>query len=544
MTLQSICARVASACVAVSFATSTSADVRVGSTTVLGPFIGHHAPLHPDNAQARIEFYGTDLGWTYVHKGQLQFLFGDTWKNERGEPINKLHDDVFGAIDLREWPDGTRISAARVPTVKLATEGRSSSLAALDAGAPSEGLKTPVGGFSDGEHEFAIFITGKPQACRADADCSSGRECETSVGYFGEKPGTEAGLTLACEEGSTGCVADTLFDKSNQAIKNTGMCADRTSSVWTDSPSGRTSATTMEHIVALRDANNPSKYRKLTNWHTTKFINVATRTVDDFDPTRARQDYRNTTSQPSTKQRVLLWGRPEFIGVNAKNQTLAMYFAYADIPRAPDFQWKPHFFAGTNADGTPRFSNSERDAQAVDLDSTQAGVQVREVHDTVQHMSAVWLEPLRQWVMFYGGGINDVPQPPIFPDCGLLEVFARTECKHVDQGNGAIRVRTAKDPWGPWSPPQDVFVAGDAKKRPLEAQYAAGGVLHHPECTGEKCQSRSPSLPKGDYGWLYGANIIEPWTIADANGVDVIWNASTWNPYRVILLRTRLEKIN
>jgi len=541
----SIC-RAVSASIALCFATTAGADIRVGETTVLGPFIGHHAPLHPDNAKSRIEFYGTDLGWTYVHKGRLQFLFGDTWKNEKGEPIDKVHDDIFGTIDLRDWPDGKRISTRSVPTVKLATLNGSGTLAPLDAGLPSEGLKTPVGGFSDGENEFALFITGKPQACRTDADCSSGRECETSVGFFGEKPGTAAGLTLACEEGSTGCVADTLFDEGNQPIKNTGLCADRTSSLWTDSASGRTSATTMEHIVAIRDAKDPAKYRKLTNWHTTKFINVAMRTLDDFEPRRgagrARNDYRNATTQPSPKQRVLLWGRSEFIGVNAKTQTLALYFAYADIPRAPDFEWKPHFFAGTNADGTLRFSDNERDAQAVDLDATQDGVQSREIHDIIQHMSIVWLESLQQWVMFYGGGINDVPQPPIFPTCGLLEVFARTECKHVDQGNGAIRVRVANDPWGPWSPPQDVFVGGDAKRRPLDAQYGAGGVLHHPECVGEKCQSRSPSLPPGDYGWLYGANIIEPWTTTDAKGVDLIWIASTWNPYRVILLKTRLEK--
>ena len=143
MTTHSICLRVVSTCAAAFFATSASADVRVGPTTVLGPFIGHHAPLHPDNAQARIEFYGTDLGWTYVHKGQVQFLFGDTWKSERGEPINKLHDDAFGAIDLGEWPDASRISAARIPAVKLATEGRSASLAALDAGALTSRRKNP-----------------------------------------------------------------------------------------------------------------------------------------------------------------------------------------------------------------------------------------------------------------------------------------------------------------------------------------------------------------------------------------------------------------
>jgi len=102
-------------------------------------------------------------------------------------------------------------------------------------------------------------------------------------------------------------------------------------------------------------------------------------------------------------------------------------------------------------------------------------------------------------------------------------------------------MRTADDPWGPWTPPQDVFVGGDADRRPVADQYAPGGVLHHPACSGERCQAPSTYMLKGDYGWLYGANIIEEWIRPAGKGVDVIWIASTWDPYRVIMLRTRLS---
>ena len=44
-----------------------------------------------------------------------------------------------------------------------------------------------------------------------------------------------------------------------------------------------------------------------------------------------------------------------------------------------------------------------------------------------------------------------------------------------------------------------------------------------------------------EYGFLYGVNIIEQWTRPAGNGVDIIWNASSWDPYRVILMRTRIE---
>jgi hypothetical protein len=43
------------------------------------------------------------------------------------------------------------------------------------------------------------------------------------------------------------------------------------------------------------------------------------------------------------------------------------------------------------------------------------------------------------------------------------------------------------------------------------------------------------------YGWFYGANIIEEWITPAGDGVDILWNASTWDPYRVILLRTRIQ---
>ena len=36
-------------------------------------------------------------------------------------------------------------------------------------------------------------------------------------------------------------------------------------------------------------------------------------------------------------------------------------------------------------------------------------------------------------------------------------------------------------------------------------------------------------------------NIIEEWTRTTEDGVELIWNASTWDPYRVVLLRTRIK---
>lgn len=52
------------------------------------------------------------------------------------------------------------------------------------------------------------------------------------------------------------------------------------------------------------------------------------------------------------------------------------------------------------------------------------------------------------------------------------------------------------------------------------------------------CPTVTPPL---DIGRLYGVNILVPYTHASGDGVDMLWNFSTWNPYRVMLARTHLR---
>ncbi|MBI2994488.1 MAG: hypothetical protein HYY48_09995 [Gammaproteobacteria bacterium] len=526
--------------------TRPTAGPSPGETIVLGPFTGFDAKLHPDNTKpAPIAYYGTDLGWSYAHGGKIHFIFGDTHGNEKGEGITTTHDDSFGTIDLADWPDPSQIGPGNVPPIKMGQEPGTTQVTPIDTGRPMEGLKTPVGGFSNGTREFGMFITGKPAACRTDAECPSGFACDPGLGYFGSRPDIERGLTLPCAENWTGCNADTQANADGTPVAGSGLCVDRGSSMFADSEFGRVVTSAMKLLIGIRSQEHPGKYEDIRTWLTNRFINTASRPVADFVPERgagrANQDYRNLPGAGGN-QRVLLWGRPWFNGVNAKNQTAAMYFAYVDMPAGPGFEWKVRYYTGSAADGRPRFSENELEAVPVDLDSSQPGVQPQEIHDLVQHMSIVWIEQLGKWVMFYGGGISKVPNEGFgLPNCGIAEVFARTECKHVVIGNGALRMRTADDPWGPWSPPQDLMAGGDPDRLPPADQYAPGGVLYHPACAGDGCQARSVQFPENDYGWFYGANIIEEWIKPAGRGVDVIWNASTWDPYRVILLKTRIH---
>jgi hypothetical protein len=523
--------------------TATRGEPVPGATTVLGPFTGFDAKLHPDNTRpVPIAWYGTDLGWSYAHGGKLHFLFGDSHANEKGQPIGIGHDDGYGTIDLAEWPDPAQFGPHNIPPIRIGQEPGSPQVALIDPGGPLEEWKTPNGAFSNGKNEYGMFITGKPAACKIDADCGQGLRCDTGLGFVGVDPSTELGLTLACAEAWPGCSADTLLDANKQPVPGSGLCSDPTSSMATATNFGRVASTTMKLLIGMRNATDPRKYTDIREWRTNKFINVASRPVADFVPERgagrARQDYRN---RRGGHERVFLWGRPWFVGVNAKSQTLGLYFAFVDMPQGPGLEWKPRYYAGSADDGGARFSEREEDAVAVDLDSTQPGSQPREMHDLVQHMSIVWIEHLGKWVMFYGGGVSDFPYPQWAPTCGVLELFARDECRQVVKGNGALRMRTADDPWGPWSPPRDLIVGGDPAHPSPGDQYGPGGTLHHPSCKATTCQPPSAQLPQGDYGWFYGANIVEEWIRPAGDGVDVLWLASTWNPYRVVLLRTRIE---
>ncbi len=522
----------------------------VAETTILGPFTGPYARLHPANVSPlQVAYYGTDLGYSYQHGNRLHFLFGDTAASEKGEPIEAsskgLVDDSFGTIELAEWPDPALITPSNIPLVRLGQNPGTTEVSAINLGRPMESFKTPLGGFSNGQHEFGIFYFSKQQGCRTNADCGNDLVCDAGLGYVGKRYDNEKGLTFACIDTAPGCNAETMTQTGSGQAAGSGFCTDPSSSAWADTAVGRTSGVAVKNLIGVRDAQDPRRYGDIKEWLTNKFSNVTPRTVRDFIPARGsghvNQDYR-IAEGAGANQRVFLWGRPGFVGVKARGRSLGLYFAYADMPAGAGVDWNPHYYSGLDAKGIPQFSSHERDAVAVDLDSTQAGVQPVEQYDITDQMTLSWVEPLHKWVMLYGGGLINQPSP-LLPICGLLQLFAGSECTDVVIGDGAIRMRTADDPWGPWTSPQDVLVGGDPQKRPLEGQYAPGWIMHHPECVQETCAGSTDweGIDPREYGFLYGVNIIEQWTRPAGKGVDLIWNLSTWDPYRIVLLRTRIN---
>jgi len=526
-----------------------SASPTVLATEYLGPLVGEDATLHPDNLEPdRIAYYGTDLGFTYRHGDRLEILFGDTWATEQYAPIEASSgarlDDSFGSIDLDAWPDPTSISATNMPLVRLGQNPGTTEASAIDPGHAMDLGKTPMGGFSAGDAEFGIFNITKPRACTGDADCSDGLPCDTTFGYIGVRSSVEELFTLPCRDGAPACDAATMVDAAGTPVPDSGFCADPSSVLAGGPVSGLLNPVALRVRIGLRDPATPKKYGDAHDWLTNKFMNVTVRTVERYDPptpaSRSEPDYRPATGTGAS-QRVFLWGRPGFVGLAARQRSLPLYFAYVDLPTGAGYEWKPHYFTGA-VDGVPQFSTDQQAAAPVDLDATLDGVQAEEPVDVVNQMSVAWIEALDKWVMFYGGGLSTLPTQAL-PLCGVTQLFTGADCTAVVVGNGAVRMRTADAPWGPWTLPQDVIVGGDPADGP-HGQYGPGGALHHPDCKEPTCAPPSEmfAYQAGEYGFFYSANIISEWVRPVDDGVEILWNASTWDPYRVVLLRTRISR--
>lgn len=542
----------------------SAADPTVGATTVLGPLAGPGATLHSGNTSPTIELVGTDLGWTYAHGDDLQFLFGDTHAAVSGltaSPIDPTHgpspatyDDAYGTVDLSTYDDPGVFPSSGVsgfPLILFGQHASSVNAKAINPGHWLDGFKTPVAGWSNGSREYGIFYISKPEGCQYDSQCDdlvSDQTCDQGLAFWWEEYYDPKSFTGVCVDGTFGCLDDTMVNFFGWPIAGTGFCSDETSTVYDTSDVGRILSTGYKLLIGVRSTSDEREYTNTEAWLTNKFLNVATTTVQDFvpsdgafDPISGNQDY-NVASGSGSNRRVLLFGRPGFVGINANGRNLGLYFAYVDMPTSTAIDWTVHYYTGTSG-GIPQFSTNESDAAPLDLSSQTSGKPASwEDQDVVQQMSIVWVDHLDKWVMFYGGGISTVPFVP-FTGCGVLEYFAGAdECGDVELDDGAIRMRTADDPWGPWSAPQTVFYPGDPTANPPTGEYAADGMLYHPDCTGTCASSYATYDDDQEYGVLYGVNIVQPWIDEVGNDVDLIWNVSTWNPYGVVLMRTRIEE--
>jgi hypothetical protein len=286
--------------------------------------------------------------------------------------------------------------------------------------------------------------------------------------------------------------------------------------------------------LGVASTDDLATYDSVLRWQTAKFSQAAVRTIAKFSERTSGSDY-----QPG-HDTLLMWGRPSAVSEHGRQAPL--YLMSHALPLARDssgqLTFAPRYFAGVDeTTGEPKWTEAEPEARPIALDGQESGDPYEVVQITGQ-MSIAWLpSPIDKWVMLYGGDVAE---------SALLDP-ASTRSKHAP---GAIMLRFANHPWGPFTPPLPHLVPGF----PTQTGAAAGpgGFLYSPECRDagdQRCAApnpaRAPSCSELEAaparGWLSGPNIIAPYLRPNAEGgIDLFWNVSTWNPYGIQLLRTKL----
>lgn len=495
---------------------------------VIGTLVGPDATYTNPN----LRVYGTDMGTTFEHKGRHFVLFGDTWPNETFicDTRAPSNDDTIATIPL-DYP-------GHIPSLEFFTQSNTpteASLIHLYRGNDSLDLGfglIPVIGFSDGDNAFAFFTRLDKIFCDASSEPASSA-CPTEDKFFCS---TELGL---CEPGppffcittrNQGCVV-------GQQCVSHSMCVDSTSSQHLEGDTWSQTASVAYNIdIAVQDESRPEVFNSVFTWPTNKFSVLTARAVSVFTGRVAGNDYRPGHGS------LLIWGRPGFIGENGRSTSL--YFATHALPftlQEGRIDFRPQYFAGLDQQtGEPIWSALQSEAAPLALDGTTGG-DTHEAVPMVGHMTISWLgPPIEKWVSLYGGDLVDY-------------LLSDPDSSRYAPSPGAIIMRFADFPWGPWSEPIPYLEPGSASQ--VGDAYGPGGILYHPDCADEAshiCASSNPYRPFDtailfclisipDPGRLYAPSIIDRYTTPNSQGgLDMYWNVSTWNPYTVQLMKTSL----
>jgi hypothetical protein len=189
---------------------------------------------------------------------------------------------------------------------------------------------------------------------------------------------------------------------------------------------------------------------------------------------------------------VIIWGTGEYRKSDA----------YLSLIPVAQFETGKgtRYFAGLNAAGAPSWSEKESDAKPI------------VENDTLGDLSVTWCKDLGLWLMTYD---RRAPAP-----LGIAFSYSRT-------------------PWGPWSEPQIIFNA--------VRDGALGKFIHNPRAqpddglAGPVIGPKNQANPAAFQGFAYAPYVVERWTKVQGSELDLYYALSTWNPYVVVLMKSRVQ---
>ena len=153
------------------------------------------------------------------------------------------------------------------------------------------------------------------------------------------------------------------------------------------------------------------------------------------------------------------------------------------------------YFAGLDSANQPIWSRKEEDAQAL-------------FHQPcVGEVSVSYNRFIDKWIMLY--------------NC----------C--CDERTRGINMRTADQPWGPWSDTQIIF-----------HPWRDNGYCHfmHTNWEFRRCDSVHDENRENEWGGEYGPYQFEHLAIGNDSTTTIYFSMSTWNPYTIVLMKATLQK--
>jgi hypothetical protein len=172
------------------------------------------------------------------------------------------------------------------------------------------------------------------------------------------------------------------------------------------------------------------------------------------------------------------------------------------------------FFAGLAAGGKATWSANETDAAPIFKDYPSEGEKPEGPQTGVGELGVEWNPFVNHWVFLYNSGFN-APRSP-----------------------AGIKMRLAKDPWGPWTEPQTIFDV-----------WKDGGYGHFVHIAVTKEHPKDDGLCPGggehEWGTAYWPSIISHFTTGDpARGISTFYyTVSCWRPYGPVVLKTTIKRV-
>lgn len=451
-------------------------------------------------------------------------------------------------------------------------------------------LRTPIAAFSDGQRLFAIYGRNEVASCKVSRECPIDMECSRDPAYRGKRLGvcahtsaasdganptycrdaSDCGPGLGCKSADRGlCLSASAFELRSQH----GFVAP---SWYRDDP--RLGIAQTVYVAARVSAERPADFSVVQRFVTNRFIDTAAKTVAYFDEAHPEtNDYR-----PGSHT-LLLWGRRTFFATGGTlNLPFLLHVPLSDLrSKNGTIRWHPRFFAGYDTQGAAAWSDRESDAEPVyGTDARVSGdghiEWLEPEFDYDNQMTVSFIAPLKRWIMLYGG---DVPafmiKNPVTGETPNPTFLQRSP--------GAIHLRAAPHPWGRlradplrnegFSSPLPILTRREAAhylgcgsggddetpgciestgNEPRDSTSTAGSPSTLLSCVmGDFALSTQQRLSGNPIGRLYAPNIIDEWTedvtlqtsglSEDERAVEIYWNVSTWNPYQVVLVKTRLR---